>query len=177
MIMKQAFGVLSAFITGMIVVGCATTKAPTAMTTPSSKYSEDLTIWRPKADPVIAPTITSGTPTGGRKQTPYVEPKFAVNKKLDAILDSIDYYNVKRNFIDGFTIQVYSGLKREDALNAKKQIAEAMPDLQSDVQYSQPNFRVKVGKYFSRIDAQKDYTHVKRLFPTAIVIPDKVAIN
>ena len=177
MIMKQAVRVLYAFI-AVIIVGCASTKTPTASKAASStKYSEDLTIWRPKAEAVATPANTNVTATDGRKQTAYVEPRYAVNKKLDNILDSIDYYNVKRNFIDGFTIQVYSGLKREDALNAKKQIAESMPDLQSDVQYSQPNFRVKVGKYFSRIDAQRDYTHIKKLFPTAIVIPDKVAIN
>ena len=72
---------------------------------------------------------------------------------------------------------MYSGLKREEALNAKKELTGAVPDLQSEVQYSQPNFRVKVGKYFSRLDAQKDYVEVKRFFPTAIIIPDKVAIN
>ncbi|MEJ7643352.1 MAG: SPOR domain-containing protein [Chryseolinea sp.] len=175
--MKQVYVVLSVVIAGLIIVGCATSKPPATTTTPSSKYSEDLSVWRPKTDPIATPTNTAGTQPDVRKQTAYVEPKYAVNKKLDNILDSIDYYNVKRNFIDGFTIQVYSGLKKEDALNAKKQIADAMPDLESDVQYSQPNFRVKVGKYFSRIDAQKDYTHIKKLFPTAIVIPDKVAIN
>jgi len=177
MIMKQVFVILSVVIAGMIIVGCATTKPAATTTAPGTKYTEDLSVWRPKAEPVATPTNTAGTQTDGRKPTAYVEPKYAVNKKLDNILDSIDYYNVKRNFIDGFTIQVYSGLKREDALNAKKQIAESMPDLESDVQYSQPNFRVKVGKYFSRIDAQKDYTQIKKLFPTAIVIPDKVAIN
>ena len=47
----------------------------------------------------------------------------------------------------------------------------------SEVVYAQPNFRVKVGKYYTRIDAQRDYVAVKKYFPTAIVIPDKVAIN
>ena len=100
-----------------------------------------------------------------------------MNKKLDAVLDSIDRINLQRNFIDGFTIQVYSGLKREDALNTKKELTSTLPDLQSEVQYSQPNFRVKVGKYFNRLDAQRDYVDVKRHFPTAIIIPDKVSIN
>ncbi len=115
--------------------------------------------------------------TNGPKQTQFVEPKYAVNKKLDTVLDSIDRYNTSREFIDGFSIQIYAGLKREDALNAKKNLSSSLPDLPSEVEYSQPNFRVKVGKYFSRIDAQRDYVAIKKYFPTAIVIPEKVPIN
>lgn len=160
----------------LLLIGCAGPKKTTTSTsTAGAKYSEDLSIYRPK--PEAAPTKTTTTQDNTRKQTPYVEAKYSVNKKLDAVLDSIDRINVQRNFIDGFTIQVYSGLKREEALNAKKELASTLPDIDSEVQYSQPNFRVKVGKYFSRLDAQKDYAEVKRYFPTAIIIPDKVAIN
>lgn len=161
-----------------IAAACSTTKKTTSSaSTQGSKYSEDLTALRPKVE--TASTSDPGNPvtTGDKKATPYVEPKFAVNKKLDSILDSIDSKNVQRNFIDGFTIQVYSGMKREDALNIKKELSSSLPELQTEVQYAQPNFRVKAGKYFSRIEAQKDFNDVKRLFPSAIVIPDKVAIN
>jgi uncharacterized protein YebE (UPF0316 family) len=51
----------------------------------------------------------------------FVEPTvYTVNKQLDAVLDSIDRINLTRKFVEGFTIQVYSGLKREDALNVRK---------------------------------------------------------
>ena len=161
--------------TGILLFSCAGSKTTTTSTTTGSKYSEDLSVYRPK--PEAAPIKTTPAQDNTRKQTPYVEAKYSVNKKLDAVLDSIDRTNLQRNFIDGFTIQVYSGLKREDALSTKKELTSTLPDLDSEVQYSQPNFRVKVGKYFSRLDAQKDYVEVKRYFPTAIIIPDKVAIN
>lgn len=163
------------FCLALFIAGCATQKKTTT-TTQTGKYSEDLSVWRPKVD---APATGNPevTPEDSKRATAYVEPKYAVNKKLDAVLDSIDHFNLQRNFIDGFTIQIYSGLKREDALNAKKELTSSLPDLESEVHYSQPNFRVKVGKYFNRIDAQRDYVEVKKYFPTAIVIPDKVALN
>lgn len=167
---------------GLLVVGCASQKKTTSTTTTATggKYSEDLSAYRPKQE-AVAPatggnTTTTQTPDG-RKQTPYVEAKYAVNKKVDIVLDSIDRYNLLANAVDGFTIQIYSGLKREDALNAKRNLTSQLPDLDVDVQYAQPNFRVKVGKYFNRLDAQKDYMAVKKHFPTAIIIPDKVAVN
>src|SRR6187401_1749043 len=173
----RLLGYSSLLFAGMLVmISCAGPKTTTSTTTAAgAKYSEDLSTLRPKVEE--APTKTAPVQDNTRKQTPYVEAKYSVNKKLDAVLDSIDQINLQRNFIDGFTIQVYSGLKREDALNTKKELTSTLPDLQSEVQYSQPNFRVKVGKYFNRLDAQKDYVEVKRHFPTAIIIPDKVAIN
>lgn len=177
--MKQLFRALGFFGFAALVVACATATKTTTVSTPSQKYSEDLTVLRPK-ETATTSTGTTGntttTPTETRKTT-YVEPKYSVNKKLDSVLDSIDRINVQRTFVDGFTIQVYSGSRKEDAMKAKQELTSSLPDLQSEVLYSQPNFRVKVGKYYSRIEAQKDYLDVKKLFPTAIVIPDKVAIN
>ena len=162
-----------------VLVSCATTTKTTTVSSSTQKYTEDLSGSRPKAATTTTGTTggTTTSPADTRKATAYVEPKYAVNKKLDSVLDSIDRINVQRTFIDGFTIQVYSGSRKEDAMKAKQELASSLPDLQSEVLYSQPNFRVKVGKYYSRIEAQKDYLDVKKLFPTAIVIPEKVAIN
>lgn len=157
------------------LAGCASPKSSTVSSSQGPTYSEDLSIWRPKAESPVENTNTNTS--APPRQTQYMEPKYAVNKKLDTVLDSINRYNVAKEFIDGFTIQIYAGLKREDALNAKKNLASSLPELSSEVEYAQPNFRVKVGKYYSRIDAQRDYIAVKKYFPTAIVIPDKVAIN
>jgi hypothetical protein len=156
-----------------LVLGCASTQSTTS-STQSSGYSEDLTVWHPKVE---TPQTTPTNPSDERKATPYVEPQFAMNKQIDAVLDSIDRLNIARKYIDGFTIQVYSGLKREDALNAKKMLTTSFPTIESEVHYNQPNFRVKAGKYLDRMNAQRDFLLVKRLFPSAIVIPDKFALN
>ncbi len=158
----------------IVLASCATQKSATT-STQSGKYSEDLSIWRPKVEVVdnAATAVTSNE----RKQTAYVEPKYSVNKQIDVVLDSIDRYNLSRNYIEGFTIQIYVGSKKEDALSAKKQLTTALPDMDSEVQYLQPNFRVKVGKYFNRLEAQQDFSEVKRYFSSAIIVPDKLPIE
>ena len=177
--MKQLLRVVGVIGFIVLVTACASTTKTTTVSSTNQKYSEDLTVLRPKPTTAVENNngAPSTSPVEGRKQTPYVEPKYAVNKRLDTVLDSIDHINKQRNYIDGFTIQVYSGARKEEAMKAKQELTSSLPDLQSEVLYSQPNFRVKVGKYYSRIEAQKDYLDVKKLFPTAIVIPDKVAIN
>jgi hypothetical protein len=158
----------------LLVSGCKTGNQ--SQTTQDGKYSEDLSSLRPKVEEETATTNPTPEKTK-RDPKAYVEPVHTVNKQLDAVLDSIDRINLTRKFIEGYTIQVYSGLKREDALSAKKQLTTSIPKLDSELQYVQPNYRVKIGKYFTRLEAEKDYEKVKRYFPAAIVVPDKIAIN
>jgi hypothetical protein len=163
--MRLHFFALSLIFTA----GCAVQK-PSATT--GTSYSEDLSVLRPEVD--SADSSVAETPV---RKTEYVEAKYAVNAKLDAVLDSIDRINLSRKYVDGFTILVYSGLDREAALNARKELTTAIPDLQSEIEYAQPNFRVRAGTYFNRLDAQKDYVAVKRLFPNAIITPSRIQIQ
>jgi hypothetical protein len=157
----------------VLLASCKSYQSTTS--TQAGKYSEDLSSLRPKSDPSID-SANNSTQTSTQK-TAYVEPKYHINKQLDTVLDSIDRINLNRKYVDGYTIQVYSGLDREAALNAKKSLTTSLPDVASEVQYNQPNFRVKAGKYFNRLDAQKDFIAIKKIFPSAIVIPDKIEIN
>jgi hypothetical protein len=100
-----------------------------------------------------------------------------VNATVDNVLDSIDRINLRNGFVDGFTIQLYSGNRRDEALDVKKQVVTALPDINADIQFVQPNFRVRAGKYINRLAAQKDYMAVKKYFPNAIIIPDRVHIR
>ena len=170
--MKVSTNKIYLLFISLAVFGCAGPKSTT--TTQGGKYSEDLSVWRPKVEAV--PDTNTAASTDERKATAYVEPKIAVNKQLDTVLDSIDRINLNRKFIDGFTIQVYSG-KREEALNAKKTLTNSLPNLESEIQFTEPIFRVKVGRYYTRLDAQKDFVAIKRYFAAAIIIPEKIAIN
>jgi len=172
--MRILINIICVLALSILLSGCAGSK-PTSTTTPQGgKYSEDLSIWRPKVEE--AHTATSTNDPDERKPTVYMEPNVAVNKQLDTVLDSIDRINLNRKFIDGFTIQVYSG-KREEALNAKKTLTTSLPDLESEIQFTEPIFRVKVGKYYTRMDAQKDFVSIKKYFPAAIIIPEKITVN
>jgi endo-alpha-1,4-polygalactosaminidase (GH114 family) len=86
-------------------------------------------------------------------------------------------FNLMRKYIDGYTIQIYSGQKREDAMNTKKKMQEEVAELTASLQYQQPKFRVTVGKYFSKLEAQKDLLILRRRFSTAILVPEKIPIK
>lgn len=135
-------------------------------------YHEDLYFLRPPFSDKIDTVIS---PTGHIKGT--VVPMLTVNQKVDAVLDSINRFHITRKFIDGFTIQVYSGQNREEAMNSKKKLMGDAPDLNAELEYNQPKFRVRVGSYFSRLEAQKDLYRLKRSFSNAILVPEKIPVR
>lgn len=156
-----------------ILQGCAAQR--TSTTEPSDKpYSENLGAYRPKFSGDSSKKDTSVSASA--KKT-YVEtPVLNVNKRVDTVLDSVDKMNQLRKFVDGYTIQIYSGTNREDAMNAKKKMTD-LNEITPSLQYNQPKFRVTAGAYYNKLEAQQDLVRIKRIFPNSILVPEKVLIK
>lgn len=136
-------------------------------------YYEDLSSLRPKVTLVAKKKDTLIQST--RQEN--IPPKYNVNEKVDFVLDSIDRFNLTRKFVDGYTIQIYSGQKKDDALKVQKTLVEENSNFVPNIQYQQPKFRVTVGKYFTRIEAQKDLVKLKRIFSSASLVPERIMIK
>ena len=136
--------------------------------------TEDLAALRPHFEP---PPDTSKRYAGNpAKNVPVVTPRLTVNEKVNFVLDSIDRLNLLRKVIPGYTIQVYSGLNREEAGNTKRRLQDEL-DMRAEMQYLQPKWRVRTGNYFTSLDAQKDLVRLKRSFPNAILVPESIPIR
>ncbi len=137
-----------------------------------SYYHEDLYGLRPRfSEPLDTLMEQAAHPP---KQ--FVAATANVNEKVEDVLDSINRFNITRKFIEGFTIQVYSGQNREEAMNVKKKLTTET-ELNALLEYNQPKFRVRVGSYYSRLEAQKDLTRIKKIFSNAILVPEKILVR
>jgi hypothetical protein len=161
-IRHSSFVILLAF-----AFGCAAQKNNS-----KAYYHEDLYSMRPKFQDEVDTVNYNQPPKKGE-----VVATRNVNKYVDTVLDSINRFNVTRKFIDGYTIQIYSGQNREEAMNSKKKMITDAPDLTAELEYNQPKFRVRVGSYYSRLEAQKDLIRLKRAFPNAILVPEKIFVR
>lgn len=141
----------------------------------SKPYSEDLSKLRPKVD---FPEEVKRKDTAKEERPTVMVATKNINAKVDIVLDSIDRFNHTRRFIDGFTIQIYSGQRKEDAMNMMKRMKEEVPELNANpIKYEQPKFRVTVGKYFTRLEAQTDLLTLRRKFNTASLVPEKIQLK
>jgi SPOR domain len=139
-------------------------------------YYESLSEVRPRVT-VPPDTASSTSTTVSVIDAQPVSFTKTVNEKVDVVLDSIDRFNLTRRSVDGYTIQIYSGQNREEAMNTKKKMTTDLPELTANLQYQQPKFRVTVGKYYSKLEAYQDLSTLRSIFPAAILVPEKIAIR
>jgi len=153
-----------------LLMSCATQKNS------DKPYYENLSAVRPRVSMPPDSGFTPSTPLASQETKPVSFTK-TVNEKVDGVLDSIDRFNLTRRSVDGYTIQIYSGQNREDAMITKKKMSTDLPDLTANLQYQQPKFRVTVGRYYSKLEAFQDLSKLRTAFPSAILVPEKIPIR
>ena len=170
MLIKQYFP----FVVLVVILGCSPGAVPTS--SDAENYKEDLSYLRPtyaETDTIEdSDTLTTEiTPT-----TNVIEAEYDVTEELNAILDSIDVIRTERRYVDGFTIQVYSGYDSDEATKARGRVYAILENSRPSLKFEEPNFKVKVGRYYSRLEAQGDYALIKEKFSAALIIPQRIYI-
>jgi len=136
-------------------------------------YSEDISLYRPVyPDPLPDSIYTRDIDSS--KDMKYVPPTSSITSSLDSLLDSIATYTRSRGYYTIYTIQVYTGINNKDANEAKSLIYDNFADLIPKLEYQQPIFKVKVGLFYDKLDAQKELIELKKIFPGAIIIPERI---
>ncbi len=80
--------------------------------------------------------------------------------------------------INGYRIQIaaYSGVKsKSQAEYAKNSFNNLFPYTKAYLIYNEPYFKVRVGNYFTRLQAYKDLETIKLTYPSAYIVPDKIS--
>jgi hypothetical protein len=79
--------------------------------------------------------------------------------------------------ISGYRIQIaaYSGVNsRSQAEAARNSFGNLFPYTRSYLIYNEPYFKVRVGDYYTRLQAYKDLETIRLTYPSAYIVPDKI---
>ncbi|MHB8206635.1 SPOR domain-containing protein [Mucilaginibacter sp.] len=74
----------------------------------------------------------------------------------------------------GYRIQIFSGSDRKAAYNVQSKFQNKFPDTHTYLSYRDPNFKVKVGDFRSRIEAEKMVEEMKPAFGSLFIISEKI---
>lgn len=74
----------------------------------------------------------------------------------------------------GYRIQVFFGTDRKEAYNEQARFKSLYPELNTYLSYTQPNYRVKVGDFRTRAEAQKLMNELRAEFPTLFVFSERI---
>lgn len=98
-----------------------------------------------------------------------------VNKQIE--INEITTKNSRRSGA-GFRILVISSNNRTKVLDAKTKIYRQFPELKAYMMYQAPFFRLKVGNFRDREEAESYLPGIQKLFDTnAYVVPDTIEVR
>ena len=81
-----------------------------------------------------------------------------------------------RTVARGFRVQIYMGSRRSDAYAAQARFQRTFSDIETYVTYEQPNFRVKVGDFRSRSEAEQLMRGLRQQFNNVFVHTEDIFI-
>jgi hypothetical protein len=140
-------------------------------------YKDDLNKFRPTYKIEETTSTSVSTPEKPSKPVASAGPSGDITQKLDVALDTIAVRNRNIRFAQGYRIQIYSGGSREEANRARDRSYALIKDAIPHIVYTQPTFRVKVGDFMDRLEAQRVYAILLTEFPNALIMPDRIEIR
>lgn len=154
-------------------------------------YNEDLSAVRPvyKSPATFSPTSRPAAPattlpapsTAPRRnesrKTSGPAEALHVNRRLDSVLDTIAVQNRSIRYAPGYRVQIYVGNQRQEVESAKLLIYQNFPELSAYISYNQPTYKLKVGDFMRRLDAERYYASIRQLIVSAQLQADKVDVR
>ncbi len=74
----------------------------------------------------------------------------------------------------GYRVQIFNGTSRKSAFDAQNRFQEDHPGVRTYISFRDPNFKVQVGDFRSRLEAQKMLEELKPYFSGMLIIPGKI---
>jgi hypothetical protein len=96
--------------------------------------------------------------------------------EVDSLLSRVYYSNIPKSTIKGFRVQIYSGSNRIDANKVKADFLDSYVDEKIYFDYKQPYYKVRVGDYRNKVEAQKMYQTLllDPKFKGVLIVPDEI---
>ena len=79
--------------------------------------------------------------------------------------------------MEGFRIQIisFSGVNSKTSIeNTTEQFKQQFPNIPCDISYFEPNFRLRVGNFRTKLEAYKALRAIAPFFPGAFVLKDQI---
>ncbi|MEJ7778008.1 MAG: SPOR domain-containing protein [Daejeonella sp.] len=74
----------------------------------------------------------------------------------------------------GFRVQIFSGLERADVYVEQTKFRSLYPSITSYVSYTQPNYRLRVGDFRTRLEAQKFINEIQKHYSSVFIFAERI---
>lgn len=74
----------------------------------------------------------------------------------------------------GFRVQIFSGLGRQAAYAEQTRFKSIYPNVTTYISYTQPNYRVRVGDFRTRLEAEKFMNELKKQYSSLFIFSERI---
>lgn len=99
--------------------------------------------------------------------------------RIDSLVELSVAYNQSFPYISGYRVQIYMASGNDALSNAeivKKDFELEFPDLTAYITFREPYYRVRVGDYRTRLEANQLLKPIRRSYQDAWIIQDKISL-
>ncbi|MCR5888625.1 sporulation protein [Hymenobacter sp. J193] len=154
-------------------VSTAKTSAPDTARQPAipTLSAEELSRYRPVFN---APKTPAAPPT---KAPVAITPTNQVNAQVEQRLRDQAFTNQNVKYAQGFRILAYVGMEREQAMSIRREVISRYPEETDYIAFKQPLYRLWIGDYLTRLEAEAALLRIRPLAPKAELQPAQVVLN
>ncbi|MEN7548215.1 SPOR domain-containing protein [Rapidithrix thailandica] len=154
------------------LMACKSQQVPTA-----TNFRDDLSPYQVKFDPPKEAELENELEELSSEQA-WVEPKpeMDITQEVDHKIEQMAIRNGEITRLPGYRVLIYSGRNRERARALEDELLRSFA-VRVKTEYEQPNYKVKVGNYLTKIQAHSAYIRLREAFPLATVIQDYIKME
>lgn len=95
------------------------------------------------------------------------------SEEINDLLKQRKDYNKSLKTYQGFRIQIYYGSEKE-CYELKEEFSTLFPEIPTSIVFSTPQWKLQVGEYRTRLEADKAIATIKAEYPSAIVLASDI---
>lgn len=95
---------------------------------------------------------------------------------VDQMLAQKKEYNKSLEKFQGFKIQIYYGSEKK-CYEVKDEFTSLFPDIATSIIFSTPQWKLQIGNYRTRLEADHAMVGIKKEYPSAIVLATEIDIE
>jgi len=96
---------------------------------------------------------------------------------LENLIEKHQSFNEKYKEQDGFRIQIVSTMDQNVVKKVRMEFSELNTNMKIYQVYDRPYYKVRVGDFATKFEAEQMVYVLLKTFPAAFVVPDKVRLN
>jgi hypothetical protein len=103
--------------------------------------------------------------------------EYVADARIDSLISRHRSISENKGTIDGYRIQIFNASgtnSKKQANDVKADLMQKYPEIESYVIYQAPNFKVRLGDFRNRMEAQKVLNDIKKEYSSAYIVKDEI---